>query len=367
MTVNPAGWWSQEEKKEFTSKSHIKAFLLLFYVFSFYAFCLLGAVADYSLIANILFSVLGGFAIGGIFVIGHDAIHKSLVANLLLNQIIGRITLVIALHSSSLWELFHNQMHHGFTNIKDKDPSWSPKTLQEFQAMSRPRQWLERLYRSPLGAGIYYINEIWLRLLVFPLMPEARGQWKKHLPDTIFVLLNLPVQLAVVLLIGHAVAPEKPDWLLLLLGWAIPFLTWNYLSGVSVYLHHTHPNIAWYNAENKTGNFSWRIVESTTRVEYPRLIHGLFLNIMEHTAHHLSTSIPTYNLKRSQRRLEAVADSSSILVFNFNLKTYLNITRCCKLYDFVKHCWTDFEGCRTGPVLQQFAEQLHTGHEAGAK
>ena len=35
-------------------------------------------------------------------------------------------------------------------------------------------------------------------------------------------------------------------WLLLLLGVVIPFALWNAIMGLVVFVHHTHPNIAWF-------------------------------------------------------------------------------------------------------------------------
>ena len=80
-----------------------------------------------------------------------------------------------------------------------------------------------------------------------------------------------------------------------------------------------------------------------------RLREGTYAaHIMEHTAHHVDMSIPLYRLKAAQQKLEELLPGR-IVVQPFSWRWYFATARICKLYDFHRHCWTDFAGRMTSP------------------
>jgi len=56
--------------------------------------------------------------------------------------------------------------------------------------------------------------------------------------------------------------------------------------------------------------------------------------------------IPLYRLRRAQALLEA-ALPGRIIIQTFSWRWYFDTARRCKLYDYERHCWTDFDGRRT--------------------
>jgi hypothetical protein len=72
-------------------------------------------------------------------------------------------------------------------------------------------------------------------------------------------------------------------------------------------------------------------------------------HIMEHTAHHVDMSIPLYRLKKAQAKLEEMLPGR-IIVQPFSWGWYFKTAKACKLYDFTRECWTDFQGHMTSPV-----------------
>ena len=64
---------------------------------------------------------------------------------------------------------------------------------------------------------------------------------------------------------------------------------------------------------------------------------------MEHTAHHVDMSVPLYNLKAAQNRLEELLPNR-IVVQSFSWRWYFDVARTCKLYDFENKAWLDFDG-----------------------
>ena len=90
-------------------------------------------------------------------------------------------------------------------------------------------------------------------------------------------------------------------------------------------------------------------LKSTTHVVFPGPIGRLLHNIMEHAAHHLDPAIPLYELPRSQRLLEQECAEHAVVI-PWTLSDYFRTCAACKLYDFRRHCWTDFAGVATTPT-----------------
>ncbi|HEY9226089.1 MAG TPA: fatty acid desaturase, partial [Gemmatimonadaceae bacterium] len=89
--------------------------------------------------SRIVLAAVNGLTIGMLFIIGHDACHGSLTPHSALNKWLGRIAFLPSLHPLSAWEYSHNGLHHGWTNLRGRDPVYAPLTLEEFRALPRWR------------------------------------------------------------------------------------------------------------------------------------------------------------------------------------------------------------------------------------
>src|SRR5487761_2336193 len=134
---------------------------LLLLVFDFALF--FGAIAATVLLtpvwAKIGVGLVAGFIIGRLFILGHDACHQSFTPHRGLNRILGRIAFLPSLTPYSLWDIGHNVVHHGQTNLKGFDFVWAPFSVEEFKTLSPARRLLERIYRSGWAPGLYYFIE----------------------------------------------------------------------------------------------------------------------------------------------------------------------------------------------------------------
>lgn len=291
---------------------------------------------------KLLFGALAGIVIGRLFIIGHDACHQALTDSKALNNWIGRIAFLPSMTPYSLWEVGHNTVHHGYTNLKQVDFVWAPKTPEEFAALSPWRQRLERIYRSGWGPGLYYLVEVWWLRMYFPSARYMKARRKNFLPDTLLVSAVGLVWIAG--LVAAALATQQSVLLMLLTGFALPFLFWSSIVGFVIYVHHTHTSVIWHQDK-----IDWaRAIPNVTTTVHLKFRHGvgtLLHHIMEHTAHHVDMSIPLYHLKAAQRCLEA-AMPGRIIIQNFSWRWYFDTARRCKLFDFKQNCWTDFQGVR---------------------
>lgn len=336
--------------RERTDRRSLARGLSIFAIYSvLYVATLIDAVAPFPLMVNIGAAIGNGICIAMLFIAGHDCCHNALVPGRRWNLWLGRFAFLPVVHSVSLWRVAHNQHHHGRTNLKGVDPVWAPMSVAEYRAASPARQWLERVYRSAYGPILYYYLAIWLPLMILPLSPAARASWKRHLPDSLFVIAGFAATLVGIAFLGHAVAPERSVWLTLLLGWVIPYAGWNYLAAITVYLNHTHPDIPWFDAEERWSFYNGNVM-GTAHVRMPIDIFPLYTDVMAHPAHHAHVATPVYGLPEAQAALAARA-GGDVKEYMLSASEYRRIVSACKLFDFERMCWTDFDGVPTGPSI----------------
>jgi omega-6 fatty acid desaturase (delta-12 desaturase) len=206
------------------------------------------------------------------------------------------------------------------------------------------RRVVERFYRSIVGVGAYYLIEIWFRHMMFPRSSDC-----EKLPQFVSALDRVAVAVFASAQIAVAAAVGWPERTVVLLNVAavvvVPQLIWNWLIGLVVLLHHTHPRVRWYNQPDKWSFYAGQ-VQSTVHVHFPWPIGPVLHHIMEHTAHHVDPRIPLYNLPAAQRRIES-AFCADVIVSRFTLFNLRGILKQCQLFDYDKCCWLTFNGVPT--------------------
>jgi omega-6 fatty acid desaturase (delta-12 desaturase) len=100
---------------------------------------------------------------GLLFIVGHDACHLALARTARVNKVIALLAFVPTLHPPSAWIVGHNRRHHGSTNLRGVDYVWCPWSPEDFQGATELSRRIYTLYHSPVGIGLYYFVEIWLK------------------------------------------------------------------------------------------------------------------------------------------------------------------------------------------------------------
>ena len=187
-------------------------------------------------------------AIGRLFTIGHDACCHGRLPRMGLGQCPAR--------TKSRFSLLYALQHLG-TGPQHAAPRLHQRARQRLrvgplqQAGVQPgcraeEARLERIYRLPLGPGLYYTVEIWWKKLYFPRTGEVeRSAWPTDLDPIVLVTAFLALQLALVSawwLRGPDRTRRSSPWS----RWRFPFAGWNLLMGFAIFQHHTHPQVAWF-------------------------------------------------------------------------------------------------------------------------
>lgn len=347
----------REQLRRFAKPSYGRALPRVALDLLLYAFLSVAVVLATEIGWKVAASVALGVTISRMFVLGHDACHDSLTPSRRLNAWLGRILFLPTMSCASLWIAGHNVSHHGFTGLRGRDIPWVPLSPEQYAALPRAKRWLYRVYRSWWGAGIYYGIDVWWRRQYFP-----RGKVRPvFLRDSWLVTVFMAVQIAAYA--GAALATGQSATLILLLGIALPFAIWLYMAAIVFYVHHTDETARWYDDERE-----WRAaqpnLDGTHGTTLPLRIDALLHNALEHTAHHVNPSIPSYRLADAQRALRQ-RWPDEVPTRPITLRRYLAITRTCQLYDGRKHQWVSFAAVDLPAVRVAAAgavRDLTTGH-----
>ena len=281
--------------------------------------------------------VLSSFSVSSLFIVGHDAAHDSLFRSKNLNYWVGRFAMVPSLHVYESWVVGHNRLHHGFTARHRADFVWHPLTIEDWGEMNYLQRAISRFEWSWLGAGFYYIRNVWLKMVDW--RQPGSISFKVHKDQTFLALASL-VYCGIIGLVGLYMYGSYfgAVWMVSKLV-LIPAFLFMYCIGIVVYMHHISPDIQWHGA-SRWDRFKGQ-VEATTNLTMPFGLDFFFHYIMLHVPHHVDVRIPFYNLPNAVRAINSVFPHL-MHEGRFDLADYWRSTRNCKLYNFDAGTWIPY-------------------------
>lgn len=334
----------QEELAQYVRPDTTQGVFLFVVDMATYVAAVAGVLFLPDLWMKIACSVLAGAKISNLVALAHEAAHGSLVRSARLNRLISILSFMPGLLNYRLWLYDHHQLHHPKTNGAHRD-SFTPYSLEEYRAFPKWRQVAERYYRSPtlLGLGAYQIVERWWQVKFFPRpdMPKRihAAAWR-HFAFLIAFLVSFLALLAL--------APTYSDTgaiTALILGFFFPYYVWMSLLGFTLYVQHTHPRVPWLNGKEDRKSIPPQ--ESlSVHLKFPSVVSWFMHHVYDHAVHHVQPGIPCYHLPKAQAHLNALVGDGAVSE-KFSFGWLFGVMRLCKLYDFERHCWTDFEGRQT--------------------
>lgn len=230
-----------------------------------------------------------GTAITGFFVIGHDCAHKSFSRNKLVEDIVGTLAFMPLIYPYEPWRFKHDR-HHAKTNMLTGDTAWHPVYKEEFETS------------TPLGKTIIFGYGPFRTFM-------SIGHWliwhfdlKKFRPSEVG---RVKISLAAVfafMAIGWPLIIYKAGILGWVKFWLMPWLGYHFWMSTFTMVHHTAPHIP-FKAPNKW-NAAQAQLNGTVHCDYPSWIEILCHDINVHIPHHISTRIPSYNLRDAHQSLQ---------------------------------------------------------------
>jgi len=267
-----------------------------------------------------------GTAFTGAFVVGHDCGHLSFARSHLINDIVGIGMFLPLFYPFESWRIKHN-FHHNNTNKLDVDNAWQPFQKDYYKSTSSTERVIMRLIKGPL----WYLASVghWIKEHFFLSSFTAEQQPKvKFSLACVYIAAAIffPTMLATVGVWG------------LVKYWLIPFLGFHFWMSTFTMVHHTLPHLPFL-PEGQWSDVQARLT-MTVHCEYPQWIEFLCHHINVHIPHHVSTGIPSYNLRKAHDSLKKTwGPHLHEAVFGFGL--IKDIITNCHLYDEID-CYVPF-------------------------
>jgi omega-6 fatty acid desaturase (delta-12 desaturase) len=283
--------------------------------------------------------ILAGLGLVNLGSLAHEAAHKALVRSRSGNKLIAVISMTLGLFNYRLWIFDHHVLHHVQTNVQGAN-SFSPLSPEQYEALSPLRRALYRAFRSTSGAGVflYYVLERWPEVHLYP------GSWlpkQYHASAWRYTALQASYGLGLLALLAAVAAVRHESIALTLVcGFVVPYAVWFTVFSMTVCLQHTHPRVRWYRNRAELDQAPETV---SVHVVVPAWLNHLTHYALEHPVHHLTAKVPHYHLRRAQAAL-ASAVQPAVVVMQFTGANMCDVFRRCKLYDYDRHVWLDFDG-----------------------
>ncbi|CAA9576309.1 phosphatidylcholine desaturase [uncultured Synechococcales cyanobacterium] len=274
-----------------------------------------------------------GTALTGFFVLAHDCGHRSFAQRRWVNDLVGHLLMLPLLYPFHSWRLLHNQ-HHTHTNKLELDNAWEPYEPEFYASLPKLVQRGYQVFRGPLWWLASVIHWAGLHFDLSQFQPKDRQKVKLSIAAVaIFAAIAFPLLIATTGIWG------------LVKFWLLPWLAYHFWLSTFTLVHHTAPDIPFHKANE------WNAVQAqlsgTVHCDYPRWIESLCHDINVHIPHHISTAIPSYNLRIAYASLQQNW-SPYLYECRFSWPLLQKITRQCNLHNPADNCYQTFREFHTG-------------------
>ncbi|MBD2039835.1 fatty acid desaturase [Microcoleus sp. FACHB-672] len=271
--------------------------------------------------------IFTGTALTGFFVVGHDCGHRSFANRRWVNDLVGHIMFLPLIYPFHSWRLLHNY-HHKHTNKLNEDNAWQPWQQDVYAGLGSPLKWI---YRRMRGRLWWLASVIHWAAMHFD-WTRFEGKQRSQVKLSVLVVLvgaaiGFPVLIATTGIWGF------------IKFWLLPWLVYHFWMSTFTLVHHTAPEIPFTAAEE--WNEAQAQLSGTVHCDYPRWVEFFCHDINVHVPHHISTAIPSYNLRLAYRSIkENWGEYLNEKQFSWSLMK--EITDQCHLYD-PDECYRSFK------------------------
>jgi acyl-lipid omega-6 desaturase (Delta-12 desaturase) len=325
--------------------------------FGIYALTLAGVLFLPTFWLKGLSSIVAGLALGRLFSFAHNAAHENLAKEPWLNRAMAFLAFSPFLYNYRLWVFEHHCWHHPHLNDSRAD-AYKPFSKTEFDALPMWRQYLERFYRAPnvIGWGAYYLIERHFRTKIYP----PRYVWRQYRlsawMNTVWLAVYTMAFFAF-LLTSSSYSTDLSPLSAVVFGFVVPLLVFEVADGFTLYAQHTDPRIPWFKDTNIDRNGVGRSELLTVHLQVPAIYRWWSHNTHAHPVHHLMPGIPFYTVYAAQLEFDQLLGNAAV-VRRLGIEWWLDTMRRCKLYDWDRQQWLDFDGKPTTPTASTDTE-LH--------
>lgn len=311
--------------------------------FGLFALGMALALAPVSWPVQLLGSLLAGLKLSALYTLGHDVGHNTLTASARLNKVLGLLLHTPLLFNSRLWHIDHNGDHHRATNGPQAD-AYRPMSWAEYQAAPAWRRGWERFVRSlnPLSLAPYYMYVTRVQLAkTLPLRSLHDARVRRQAWPYVAAIAGYLAGLLGWMYWRHE-GQMAAFGLDVALGLVLPLMLAQSLIGFALYVQHTHPDIPWF-APGDPAQLRYGQEEISVSVRMPRWLGRMTHDSLVHTPHHVLPALPCYRLHEAQLVLDEHA-AGRLVNLPASWAALKDVVARCKLYDYERRQWVDFQG-----------------------
>jgi acyl-lipid omega-6 desaturase (Delta-12 desaturase) len=261
--------------------------------------------------------IFTGTALTGCFVIAHDCGHRSFAKRRWVNDWVGHFMTLPLIYPFHSWRLLHNH-HHAHTNKLEVDNAWEPFTPQFYESLGKPAQWGYQALRGRFWWIASMVHWAGLHFDLNQFQPKYHKQVKISIAAVlIFGAIAFPILIATTGIWGFVKF------------WLLPWLVFHFWMSTFTLVHHTAPTIEF--RESHEWHAATAQLAGTVHCDYPMWVELLCHHINVHVPHHLSTAIPSYNLRMAHESLRQNW-GNDLQECRFSWALMKQITDRCHLY-----------------------------------
>lgn len=262
--------------------------------------------------------IFTGTALTGFFVIAHDCGHRSFAKRRWVNDLIGHLLMMPLIYPFHSWRIKHNY-HHTHTNKLEEDNAWHPITPQVFESWGKIWQ---LSFEGFIRNRLWWVGSIGHWLVV-------HFDWRKFQhKDRASVRFSVGVVVLFAAIAFPILLATTGVWGFVKF-WLAPWMVYHFWMSTFTLVHHTCPEVPF--VEKSQWDAATAQLSGTVHCDYPRWIEFLCHDINVHVPHHISTAIPSYNLRLAHRSLQENW-GTYLRESQFSLSLLKQITDQCHLY-----------------------------------
>jgi omega-6 fatty acid desaturase (delta-12 desaturase) len=234
--------------------------------------------------------IFTGTALTGFFVLAHDCGHRSFAKRRWVNDLVGHVLMMPLIYPFHSWRLLHN-FHHAHTNKLDVDNAWQPFQPERYDSVARPGRWGYEALRGRFWWVASIVHWVGLHFDLSQFAAKDRNKVKLSIAVVAgFAAIAFPLLVATTGIWGF------------IKFWLLPWMIYHFWMSTFTLVHHTDPDIAFIEAAEWDAAHAQ--LAGTVHCDYPRWVEFLCHDISVHIPHHISTAIPSYNLRMAHQSLK---------------------------------------------------------------
>jgi len=276
-----------------------------------------------------------GTGLTGFFVIGHDCGHRSFANRHWVNDLVGHLMFLPLIYPFHAWRIYHNH-HHKHTNKMGEDNAWQPWEPDSYADAGAPLQFFYRLIRG----RFWWIGSIAHWAVLHFDWTKLQGKQREQVRfSSLFVIVGAAI--------GFPILFATVGFWGVVKFWLMPWLVYHFWMSTFTLVHHTTPDIIFEYPDE--WNEAIAQLGGTVHCVYPGWVEFLCHDINVHIPHHISTAIPSYNLRMAH---QIIKDKWGAIVpiqeSRFSWELMKEITDKCHLYDDAKgyQSFAEFEASK---------------------